>query len=716
MTREDVIHYLRSAPWKTARFGANVRFFRGDTLVRYIDVPFFEGMEDAVGWLCSDEGCAEVFVDGKRPKVRWKPLRAWYEDSGGPGGRSWRLYHAVRNAEDADADGPYAVENGCVYKEEHTFFWRVAEVMEAPEGGSGVAYSIQGIRRDGESGLFSYVLVRRERVQVDVGPWLSHQETGETRESALLLGVREEEGSGVDDKIADFAQRHGMRVDDGDGTVVDIQKSKNDDCTTDVTLVNTSEEPVDAAAESRRETLYASESTEADRHVGRVADAPGLGEEIRQERTPGGKWNVTKTKVTPKTVESAVRQGSATIFSATESTTDRNRDEAGAPPASAAGDGTIRTFRSERTPEGKHDVTETVETELEVLGAAEARRKTAFAEEATKTDRNTGRAAGLPEVGEEIRQERTPGGKWNVTKSTVTPRTVAEGEAGVDCESTVYEHRHTETGRNLDGVPDGGEAQAPDAASGKTFGVSARMNELGKMDVERRETTERLVPNHRTSKSVTALEDVEVTSAANDPAPPDDPEAADEGTTVSVDRQVTPSGRTTWSKRLVTAKGYQQTHTFGKDGSGRTLRICVFQNQKALPAGDWTGGGFRKNAFGLFDGQFSSSERDSGGGGGGQDAWEQTYEVSDGDIFYVGKKVFRRTVTMTYVQGVLHDNDPSEGSSQSAAAKLAGCNRGDIAYLGDGWWSYKGYRNKRETHEQIGTVSDDGSNFFDTSW
>ena len=249
MTREDVIHYLRCAPWKTARFGANVRFFRGDTLVRYIDVPFFEGMEDAVGWLCSDEGCAEVFVDGKRPKVRWKPLRAWYEDSGGPGGRSWRLYHAVRNAEDADAGGPYAVENGCVYKEEHTFFWRVAEVMEAPEGGSGVAYSIQGIRRDGESGLFSYVLVRRERVQVDVGPWLSHQETGETRESALLLGVREEEGSGVDDKIADFAQRHGMRVDDGDGTVVDIQKSKNDDCTTDVTLVNTSEEPVDAAAE-----------------------------------------------------------------------------------------------------------------------------------------------------------------------------------------------------------------------------------------------------------------------------------------------------------------------------------------------------------------------------------------------------------------------------------------------------------------------------------
>ena len=422
----------------------------------------------------------------------------------------------------------------------------------------------------------------------------SHQETGETRESALLLGVREEEGSGVDDKIADFAQRHGMRVDDGDGTVVDIQKSKNDDCTTDVTLVNTSEEPVDAAAESRRETLYASEATEADRHVGRVADAPGLGEEIRQERTPGG--------------------------------------------------------------------------------------------------------------------------KWNVTKSTVTPRTVAEGEAGVDCESTVYEHRHTKTGRNLDGVPDGGEAQAPDAASGKTYGVSARMNELGKMDVERRETTERLVPNHRTSKSVTALEAVEVTSAANDPAPPDDPEAADEGTTVSVDRQVTPSGRTTWSKRLVTAKGYQQTHTFGKDGSGRTLRICVFQNQKTLPAGDWTGGGFRKNAFGLFDGQFSSSERDSGGGGGGQDAWEQTYEVSDGDIFYVGKKVFRRTVTMTYVQGVLHDSDPSEGSSQSAVAKLAGCNRGDIAYLGDGWWSYKGYRNKRETHEQIGTVSDDGSNFFDTSW
>ena len=244
MEREDIIHYLKTAEWHTARFGANVRFFRGDTLVRYIEIPFFDGMEDAVNWLNSEEGCEEIFVDGKRPDIRWKPLRAWYEDSGTFNNRSWRLYHAVRNADDDAADGPYTVEDGCVYKEEHTFFWRTAEVMEVPKGSSGISYTLQGIRRDEESGLFSYVLVKRERVQVNVGPWLSHQELGETRESALLLGVREEEGSSVDDKIAAFASEHQMKTTDGDGSVVDIQKSKNDDCTTDVTLVNTKEEKV----------------------------------------------------------------------------------------------------------------------------------------------------------------------------------------------------------------------------------------------------------------------------------------------------------------------------------------------------------------------------------------------------------------------------------------------------------------------------------------
>ena len=829
MEREDIIHYLKTAEWHTARFGANVRFFRGDTLVRYIEIPFFDGMEDAVNWLNSEEGCEEIFVDGKRPDIRWKPLRAWYEDSGTFNNRSWRLYHAVRNADDDAADGPYTVEDDCVYTEEHTFFWRTAEVMEVPKGSSGISYSLQGIRRDEESGLFSYVLVKRERVQVNVGPWLSHQELGETRESALLLGVREEEGSSVDDKIAAFASEHQMKTTDGDGSVVDIQKSKNDDCTTDVTLVNTKEEKVAGAVTVVRETAFANETATTDRNTEPAEDTPEVGEELRQERTPGGKVNVVRTKVTPKAVDGAIIEGAADIFSVTETTTDRNKNLAGELPTSANGDGTIRRVRSEMTAEGKHNVTESIEREISVPRAVTVVRETAFANETATTDRNTEPAEDTPEVGEELRQERTPGGKVNVVRTKVTPKEAqavvetsssdafsssttttyrnaeepasaeefgsasaqpnelgrydgqvthetpkpevmvgyasrktafaeyrtttyrnatspkeasangesasaspnrlgrvdgeltevfptlhSAGSAGIGCEKTIYEHRHTKTGRNLDAIPNGGEAEEQDKASGKTYRLSAQLNEFGKYDTEEVETTELKVPNYRTSKQETALSTVIETSGANDPLPPEDPSASTDGMTVKIDKQITPSGRTTWNKQEVTAKAVLDIHTFDKDSSGRKLQVCVFQNQKELPGGTWTGGSFRKNEFGRYDGQFSYSGRDSSSGG--QDAWEQSYSLSNGKIFTSGKKVFKLTVTMTYVQGVLHDNDPSDGSSQSAAARLQGCNDGDISYLGDGWWSYKGYKNKQETIEQIGTISDDGSNFFSTSW
>ena len=395
------------------------------------------------------------------------------------------------------------------------------------------------------------------------------------------------------------------------------------------------------------------------------------------------------------------------MLSSSTTTTYRN---AGSPVST----GNIGSASAQPNELGRYDGQVTNETPKPEVSVEYTSRKTAFATYRTTTYRNATDPKEASEEGESASASPNRLGRVDGEIVEVTPIPFSAGDAGVGCEKTIYEHRHTKTGRNLDAIPNGGEAEEHDKASGKTYRLSAQLNEFGKYDTEEVETTEQKVPNYRTSKQVTALATVTETSVANDPTPPEDPSDSTDGMTVKIDKQITPSGRTTWNKQEVIAKAVLDNHTFAKDSNGRKLQVCVFQNQEELPSGTWTGGSFRKNEFGRYDGQFSYSGRDSSSGG--QDAWEQSYSLTNGKIFVSGKKVFKLTVTMTFVQGVLHDNDPSEGSSQSAAARLQGCNDGDISYLGDGWWSYKGYKNKRETIEQIGTISDDASNFFSTSW
>ena len=78
-----------------------------------------------------------------------------------------------------------------------------------------------------------------------------------------------------------------------------------------------------------RETAFANETATTDRNTEPAEDTPEVGEELRQERTPGGKVNVVRTKVTPKAVDGAIIEGAADIFSVTETTTDRNKNVAG---------------------------------------------------------------------------------------------------------------------------------------------------------------------------------------------------------------------------------------------------------------------------------------------------------------------------------------------------------------------------------------------------
>lgn len=258
----------------------------------------------------------------------WEPVWAWFEqeDQTTQSPRAGWIHQILRRKDaEAGVDGPYLLEDGCKRKVTATFYWDVADVPACPESASGVQYEVSVRGRDDETGLYNCVVTCTETVRQDVPVYETHEELGETRLRADALGLREEEESTVDQKIADYAEEQGLKLDDGPkvldggetvGVVVDLQKQKNRDCTTDVTLQNTHEEESLDHVVEERETVRGKQTATTHLHItaekageykagykDKDTDKAGTLTVTHVEKTPGGVRNVTVTKTVSTSVD-----------------------------------------------------------------------------------------------------------------------------------------------------------------------------------------------------------------------------------------------------------------------------------------------------------------------------------------------------------------------------------------------------------------------------
>ena len=693
------------ARWRTVRhrWGAKGK----KTLVRVASNPPLECMREILAYLSSAAGAKGLFCDGKAIGD-WAPMSAWYEETRAEDGTqavTVRVFQALRDPEDGEADGPFLVQDGCVWKVSHSFYWDVAEVEAVPASASGVAYEIQGLRRDEETGLYSYALVKRERVAVEVGPWLAHQDAFEDRARALLLGLRDEEESTVDQKVAAFAQEHTLPLEDGGGKIVDVQKQKNDDCTTDVTVEVTTEESVPGASVTTAEDAFGKRTTVLDRNQTAAAEPPAaLGGETRAERTPGGRFNNTTLAYVPKTVKGAVTEDTATLYESETSTTDRNVDGGALPeadPAAPGGEGVITRVREQLTPEGKIDRVTVTRKELPVSEAEKVTAQGALSKTVRVTHRNQTEAK-VPELV----------GTGDPAQGTILRSTVAKTPGNlrdVTLETTIFEHRHAEVARNQKSAPD----EATAAGGGKTHRVSSRLNDDGTFDTETAVTTELAVEDAQTVAAETAFERSvsatgrNVTQAA---AAPEAPSAANGNALTRAENAKTPGGRYVASVTTTTPKPAQLALTLAKK-DGRQVKRLWFRNQSAdwvaRQAQGYTDGSAQQNDFGLYDGSFQLVLTDEGDEGDDKisiPTHENAFqEVRCNDEVYREQGVIHRvTYTSTIVEGVLNDN------ADAAYAKCAGSvGPASVNYLGGrtveqggrGYYSYR-YVASVKTHTE----------------
>ena len=746
------------ARWRTVRHRWGVRGRR--TLVRVAGEAPLGCLREVLGFLSSEAGARGVFVDGKEVGD-WAPMGAWYEEVRAEDGTqavTVRVFQALRGAEDGEADGPFLVEDGCVWRVSHTFYWAVGEVPEVPAGSSGVSYALQGLRRDDETGLYDCVLVRRERVPVEVGPWASHLDVYRERETALLLGVRDDGEGSVDEKVAGFLGEHDLPLAAGDGKVLDVGKRKNEDCTTDVTVEVTAEVGVPEASVVVAEDSFARRVTVVDRGQEVEAGEPMLGGESRSERTAGGRFDNTVVTVTPKEVPEAAVEGTRTLYEVEERVEDRNvtpppeggaataggagdvpadvdgveypGDYAGNDPASADGEpGRIVRVGRRLTAEGNLDVTVATRVERPVEEAEKVSVASALGGTERVTHRNQSEAkaaelAGGARAQGEVRRVtvgKTPGNLRDVTVEVVRAKAVA---AGGSCARTVFEHGDTEVARNQAKAL----GEAPEAGGGKTYRNVSRLNEDGTFDTEASVTEELAVADAGSTSRPGALEaasekvgrnlgsealgglapGADFVSGAASPA-----EGEVTGRLGEVADRKTPGGRT---DRTVTALEAKFSH--------RRLQLWDGPQQERYTVGSFANApwafveglgakvdqlSFRKNRFGLFDGGYREVAFRAGASR--EVRVEPGFDVEHtvrtwcdaAKIVWRGEKAYK--VTREYTANVGRCKGLTDAWNH-APATLAATPR--IQVLAGDWVDYVFVSKVTETHEELPFAAESG--------
>ena len=275
--------------WQPAE-GHNFRYkYAVRTLTRFYEMvtPAADTLKLILEYLRTEEISGATSLLGKQVDLGsgWVAKDAWYQTAAGDEfagtkQNKVRVYQTLMLASEdaADGDGPYTVEDGCQYAVDHTFYWNVAELPTLPASSSGIQYTMQSVFRDNETGLFSCVIEKRERVQQDVSLYNTEKTAFEERQEEQHIGVKQA-------SVATTGQAASV----SGGVIVQRKVTKNPDCTSDVqNEVITEVEAQNALVETRK-TLRGKVTVTKHRNQAAALSTTGLadGETRRSEKTPG---------------------------------------------------------------------------------------------------------------------------------------------------------------------------------------------------------------------------------------------------------------------------------------------------------------------------------------------------------------------------------------------------------------------------------------------
>ena len=248
----------------------------------------------------------------------WSTKDAWYQTAesekwAGTESAKVRIYWTL--AEGAGEGDATVIHDGCKEVVTHTLMWDQAEPPEVEESTSGVRYSIEGLQRDPKTGLWNYVIEKRETVEQDVEEYFTEKTQFEERKEAQYIGVKESDvaETGVDAGVSD-------------GTITERHIEKNPDCTKTIVNRTRVEKEVDDAQITVQKTLRGTRTRTLHRnqtaaHTTQKTPNPiPDGTTVIKEKTPGERTDVTIEQNEATTGNTPISSGSEVSSGVTVST------------------------------------------------------------------------------------------------------------------------------------------------------------------------------------------------------------------------------------------------------------------------------------------------------------------------------------------------------------------------------------------------------------
>ena len=363
----------------------------------------------------------------------WNTKDAWYqtvpgEQWAGTESKKVRVYWVLVEAGDGAADGPYTVENGCKYLVTHSYYWDVAAAPVLPQSTSGVQYSIQGFTRDRETGLFTYIVEKRETVEQSIPLYESAKTIFEDVSEQQFLGVKQGAVAG-----------RGLPASVGNGERVERHITKNPDCTSDITNRKIKDKKVEQARVVADKKLRGTSVATTDRNLtpGEVAAKTATQQEVGEtrtiEKTDTNLRNLTIEKTTPPTLP-------LTLAKSCEKEESVHTDTTVELVQSSAADGSVeqtvepnkrKTVSVRKNDDGKTaDKTTTEQTWSEKTGGGSSNSGGGVVTSTTERKENTTKTpSATPGVNKVVEIEETPNDHGS--KTTVKRVTTYKPQSGI---------------------------------------------------------------------------------------------------------------------------------------------------------------------------------------------------------------------------------------------------------------------------------------------
>ena len=255
---------------------------------------------------------------------------------------------------------------------------------------------------------------------------------------------------------------------------------------------------------------------------------------------------------------------------------------------------------------------------------------------------------------------KTKGGVRTIQVEKTEGVPVAAGDGTIICEQTLFEHQHTEVAE----AQASATKEAGVASGGKYKRIQSTLRDDGKFDVQTTETEELEVEDAIVHKSWTGTQFVEdVTDKNSDNTETSVALGTGEGDTnhTITEVQVTQTPGARKDIRTITRTPIRKEATikFKAVKRGRSISqetLFVFENytaeelagttDKAGKASEYDGGSLRINEFGLYDGQFTTTEYSTSSDDdiepSGDEYWNATIR-QDVDVVSFNGGVYKRT-------------------------------------------------------------------------